>query len=325
MPPRWLSGIIVVFWLGTTGWLFWQDLRPRWLAGEPPLFLPDFVDEVQKKGGTPLTTKWTVERQDNKEVKSYPVFHATTSVKYEEENDAYTLEAKLETAHDPKLTPVTVAKFFKVNTITSSYRVNHAGELLSLKAMVDVRFDLAAFPFSKIFKIQPTQFGNDASAEQLSLSIQGEVRDQQFFSHCRAGAESLSQPIQFDLPPAALSYKGSVVMPLHPLNHIRGLYLGQRWRQPLVDPLRDAFAFVPGFTGGVRWLNARVLPATEILELDERELKCLVIEYTNDDSEIVGRTWVEQDGERVLQQEAILEGSRWILQRELSPRKSIRF
>jgi len=42
-----------------------------------------------------------------------------------------------------------------------------------------------------------------------------------------------------------------------------------------------------------------------------------VIEYTNDENEIMGRTWVEEVSERVLQQEAILEDGRWIMKRDL--------
>ncbi len=321
MPPRWLCGIIVAFWLATTGWLFWHDLLPRWLAGEPPLFHPDFVDEVQKSG-TPLGTNWIVKRQDKEQAPPYPVFHATTWVGYSKDEDVYSLNAKLEATKDPQLHPVTVAKLFKINEVASVYQVNRSGQLLSLSAEVKVRFDLDLF---HLFKTQPDPFQKDSSSDQITLKIWGEVRDQQFFAHCSADVgqalqpdgqarkPDLPKPMQLDLPPVAVSYKGSVLMPLHPVNHIRDLRLGQSWRQPLVDPLRDA---LPGFSGGVRWLNARVLPEPQMLELDEKETSCLVIEYTNDDNETMGRTWVEQDGERVLQQEAILEGSRWIMKRE---------
>lgn len=317
MPPRWLSGIIVAFWLATTGWLFWHDLLPRWLAGEPPLFHPDFVDEVQKSG-TPLGTNWIVERQDKEQARPYPVFHASTWVNYDREQDVYSLNAKLEATRDPMLHAVTVAKLFKINEITSVYRVNRSGHLLSLKAEVKVHPDLG---FLRLLKAQPNPFQMDSSSEKIALTIEGEVRDQQFIAHCSVTAASLDKPLQMDLPPVAVSYKGSVLMPLHPLNHIRGLHLGQSWRQPLVDPLRDA---LPGISGGVRWLNARVLPQPQMLDADDNKTSCLVIEYTNDDNEMMGRTWVEQDGERVLQQEAILEGIRWIMKRE-SRHSRVRF
>jgi hypothetical protein len=312
MPPRWMSGIIVAFWLATTGWLFWHDLLPRWLAGEPPLFHPDFVDEVHKTG-TPLLTNWIVERQDAKQAKPYPVFTASTSVKFDKDEDSYSLKASLDATKDLKLRPVTLLKLLKVNGIDSTYRINRSGQLLSLDAEVKVRLDLA---LSHFFRGRAELFPRDPSSDQITLRIWGEVRDQQFFAHCSAVAPSLDKSMQLDLPPVAVSHKGSVLMPLHPLNHIRGLRLGQSWRQPLVDPLHDAFAGLTGLSAGVYWLNASVLPQPQMLELNDSKTSCLVIEYTNDDNEMMGRTWIEQDGERVLQQEAILEGIRWIMKRE---------
>jgi hypothetical protein len=316
MPPRWLSGIIVAFWLATTGWLFWHDLLPRWLAGEPPLFHPDFVDEVQQKSANALTTNWIVERRDEKQSTPYPVFHASTSVQYDKKNDTYSLNASLDATKDPQLHSVIVMKVLKVNSITSAYRVDRSGQLHSLDAEVKVRFDLALSGLGQFFMEQQPLFQEDSSSEPISLRIWGEVRDRQFYAHCSATAKSLHKPLHFDLPPVAVSYKGSVLMPLHPVNHIRGLRLGQSWRQPLVDPLHDAFASLTGFSSGVSWLNARVLPQPEMLKLEDSKTRCLVIVYTNDDNETMGRTWVEQEGERVLQQEAILEGSHWIMKRQ---------
>jgi len=319
MPPRGLSWVIVVFWLATMGWLFWHDLRPRLLPGEPPMFHVDLVEEVHKSGN-PLKTSWIVERQEKKQSKPYPVFQASTWVEYRREEDDYTLHAQLDAPKDPTFQPVSVAKLFKINRITSAYRVTRSGQLRSLEAMVTVHFKLSSSPLLRIFETQPDLFQKGSGTDPISLHISGEVRDRQFFAHCRVSsgtAESQKKPImQFDLPPASVSYSGSVLMPLHPVDRIRGLRLGQRWRQPLVDPLSDAFSFLPGISGDMRSLNARVLPQPQVLELNDSKLRCLVIEYTNDDGEIVGRTWVEEDSERVLQQEAILEDVRWIMKRE---------
>jgi len=134
----------------------------------------------------------------------------------------------------------------------------------------------------------------------------------------------LAKPLQFDLPSTSVSYTGSVLLPLHPVNHIRGLRPGQSWRQPLIDPLRDAFAGLPGFSGEVRSLHARVLPQPETLKIGDNNIECLVIEYTDDENNSVGRTLVEQNSERVLQQEANLENGPWIMTRDLSGRGSRR-
>jgi hypothetical protein len=322
MPPRWMCGIIIGSWLGTIGWLFWHDLLPRWLPGEPPPFHIDDVEEVQKSSG-PLRTFWIVERQLKGQAKPRSVFQAATWVDYHKETDEYTLNASLDASKDPKFQPVTVAKLLKIDRLTSTYRVNHPGQLRSLEAKVEVRFinteeqDTAEHSLRKFFLEQLSLTRNDAPPDPISLCISGEVRDHQFFAHCRADSKYLKKPIQIDLPPVPVSHTGSVLLPLHPVNHIRGLHVGQSWRQPLVDPLRDA---LPGFSSGVRWLNARVLPHPERLDLNGEETTCLVIEYTNDENEPMGRTWVEEDGERVLQQEALLEGSRWIMRRELTRR-----
>jgi hypothetical protein len=321
MPSRWLRWFIVFFWMATTSWLFWHDLWPRWQPGEPPPFLIDPVEEVQ---GPPMQIYWTVQRQHGDKTES--IFRASTWVHYQRDEDTYTLHASLDVARVPNLQPVHVARVFKIDKIDSSYCVDRAGQLHSLEATVTVTPQLERLGsekyllLSKIFRSQqPQEQTASSNSHPLELSLWGEVHDNQFFAHCRADAKgsALAKPFQFDLPPTAVSHTGSVVMPLHPVNHIRGLRLGQSWRQPLVDPLRDAFASLPGFSGGVRWLQARVLPQLEPLKLEDHETSCKVIEYTNEENEMVGRTWVEQDSERVLQQEAILDEGHWIMTRDL--------
>jgi hypothetical protein len=308
--------------LATTGWLFWHDLWPRWQPGEPPPILIDPVEEVQ--GSTRMQTFWIVHRQqgDNTE----PIFNARTWTEFQRSDETFTLHAILETANFQTVQAMYVARAFKIDSMISSYRVNRAGQLRSLKATVKVTPHLERLApelnllLRKIFRSQQTQAQKPSlSSNPFTLSLSGEVRDDQFFAHCLADAEemALKEPLQFDLPPTAVSQTGSVLMPLHPINNIRGLRLGQSWRQPLVDPLRDAFASLPGFSGGVRWLHARVLPRPERLQVEDNEASCLVIEYTNEENEIVGRTWVEQDSERVLQQEAILDDGHWIMKRDL--------
>ena len=315
MPSRWLSSLIVLFWLATTGWLFWHDLWPKWRPGEPPPLQIDDVEEVQHKDDTPMHVFWNVERQEGQD-KPYPVFSAQTWVAHQGE-DVYTFNAKLDATKDPQYRPFYVGKIFKIDKIASAYRVNRDGQLRALEATVTVRPDWEKFSFlGHRFRSPPATAQKNPAAESIELSIWGEVHDRQFFAHCRAKWQLVEQPMQFDLPAVDVSYTGSVLMPLHPVSHIRGLRLGQRWHQPLVDPLRDAFAALPGFSGGVRWLNARVLPQPEMLKRDKSEIRCLVIEYTNDENEPMGRTWVEQDGERVQQQEAVLDDGRWIMKRD---------
>lgn len=57
MPPRLITGAILVFWLGMTGWLLQREVVPAWLADTPPSYLPDFTEELS----TPVVS-WTIFR-----------------------------------------------------------------------------------------------------------------------------------------------------------------------------------------------------------------------------------------------------------------------
>jgi hypothetical protein len=327
MPPRWLCGLIVVFWLATTGWLFWNDLGPSWRQGEPPPFNIDLVAEVQKNGQSERI-HWTVLRQLPNESEPMPVFRASTWLDYHLEDDTCSFRASLGTNQDKDLTPFLVARILRIDRMTSEYRVTRSGQLRALHADVRaipepwrVKQDLSLFmPWLKQRSGEGAK-NTPSRHDSLELGIWGEVRDNQFIVHCRAGSGDIDHPMQFDLPPTPLSRTNSVLMPLHPVNRIRGLRLGQSWRQPLVDPLRDAFAALPGFSGGVRTLQAQVLPQTQVLVRGEVEIPCLVIEYTDEEHEIVGRTWVEEDSEQVQQQEALLDDIHWIMKRDGLPRR----
>ncbi len=314
MPSRWLRWLIILFWLATTSWLFWHDLRPRWLPGDAPALLPDDVDEVNTP--TQQNIPWTVLRQ--KDGKTETIFRATTTVKYQRDDDTYTLLAELKAVTFPKIQEVYVGKVFKIDKVSSWYRVDRAGRLHSLEAEVTVTpAGLKGLLGSWLPSRSSSKPGGPSGSDPLTLTLSGEVHGDQFFAHCQAKGLGRVEPLRFDLPPTTLSHTGSVLMPMHPVNHLRRLYPGRSWRQPLVDPLRDAF---PGLSGGVRWLHARVLPRPQPLKVGDNEISCLVIEYTNDENETIGRTWVERDSDRVLQQEAILDDGHWIMKRDLERR-----
>lgn len=313
MPSRWLRWLIILFWLATTSWLFWNDLRPRWLPGNAPALLPDDVDEVNTQ--TQQNIPWTVLRE--KDGKTETIFRAMTKVQYLQDDDTYILLAELKAIKGPKPPEVYVGRVFKIDKVSSWYRVDRLGRLHALEAQVTVtpRRGISVL-FASLLPSQPS-LDAPPDTPPITLTLSGEVRGEQFFAHCLAKGLPRAEPLQFDLPPTTLSHTGSVLMPMHPINHLRGLYPGRSWRQPLVDPLRDAF---PGFSGGVRWLNAQVLPRPQPLKVIDNETSCLVIEYTNDENEMIGRTWVEQGSDRVLQQEAILDDGHWIMKRDLERR-----
>lgn len=319
MPPRWLSASIVVFWLAATGWLFWHDLWPNWSPGEPPKFHIDLVEEVQNKER--LRTAWNVFRQRSDE-KPRDLFRAYTWVDYQPQEDIFTLHAEL-TAKSPRedeteANTLRLLSKFKVQSLTSEYRVSRSGQLRELRSKVSLRSSLQS----------PTRWKGIANpiekkaTEETQFVVWGEVRGEQFFAHCRAGVSLKPKLLELDLPPTPVSRTASVLLPLHPVNRIHGLRLGQRWRQPLVDPFRASFGPLAGDAGGIHYINAHVLPEPQTLTQDDDETICLVIEY-EEDGEIVGRTWVEQDSERVEQQEAVVLGDRWFMKRD-NPRKAFK-
>jgi hypothetical protein len=62
-------------------------------------------------------------------------------------------------------------------------------------------------------------------------------------------------------------------------------------------------------------LHARVLPELQELPDNANGIRCLVIEY--DDEQVKPRTWVQQNTGLVLRQEAtLLPGARLIMQRQ---------
>jgi hypothetical protein len=57
MPPRLITGAILAFWLGMTGWLLYSEVVPAMLAEVSPSYMPDFTEELS----TPVVT-WTIYR-----------------------------------------------------------------------------------------------------------------------------------------------------------------------------------------------------------------------------------------------------------------------
>src|SRR5207302_890211 len=95
-----------------------------------------------------------------------------------------------------------------------------------------------------------------------------------------------------ELPDVPVSRQGSILNPLHPVNRISGLRLGQHWQMPLVDPLRDSLLSllrkepVAGLllekTPQTQVLRAEVQSRYRYLTWDDVPVSCLVIDYESD-------------------------------------------
>jgi hypothetical protein len=280
MPPRHFVLAIVLFWAATSGWLFHRDLWPKLRPGEPPPFTIDLAAEAQRNMPT---TFWDVYRGDRR------IGQAETAIRYREADDTFALYSRLSRLQMGPASPV------QVDGMTSTYRVTRAGQLREIQ--VDVSLAL----------ILPVRL-------DVQGQIKGEVRNQSFAPHCTIRVPLLNREKKLDFEPVPVSANGNVLNPLHPVNRVAGLRPGQHWRMPLIDPLRDALAANFGTNVGACFLEAHVLPKTELVRWEEQDWPCLVIEYHGDDG-TSARTWVRESDGLVLRQLAIFQDEQLVLQR----------
>src|SRR5215217_7475944 len=90
MPPRWLCLLILLFWTGFNGWLFFDDLLPRLLPHQPPPYTIDLTEEAQLR--RPYI-EWIVLCDDKQ------VFRAQTSVAHpgyqdKSQHDVFEMKSK---------------------------------------------------------------------------------------------------------------------------------------------------------------------------------------------------------------------------------------
>jgi hypothetical protein len=302
MPARWLCVVIVAFWLGLNGWLFWHDVWPDLRPGEPPPFTIDLIDEVELNHPE---VGWRV-FHNGKEI-----YRARTQVLHEREDDTTVLVSTV--TPNPLLgkRQGPFRDFLTLEELKSVYRVGPEGNLHGLELYFDGL-------------IKPAFL---AEAEGI-VHLLGEVRDGQIVVRytaelchfTRDGGKlhrgEVIRSWEGQLDPVPVSHHGSVLSPMHPVHRIQGLRPGRTWRMPYVDPWAQVLAStnLPGFSAEVRYLNARVLASPEVLIWRESETACLVIEYEGENCQ--ARTWIDKDSGLVLRQEAICDGDTWAMQRE---------
>ncbi len=291
MPPRYVSLAVVVFWLATMGWLVYRDIWPSLRPGQPPPFAIDLADEAQLHAAR---IRWVIIKvSDGQETK---IGRARTWVSYRAADDTFELHNETE-----KLTLGGLVLSVQMRHMKSMYRVRPDGSLREMTVNLDANVRAAL------------------SSLDIKASVAGEVREGQFFAHGVLEAAGWGKH-ELDLQPVQVSPHGTVLNPLHPVNRITGLQMGQQWRMPLVDPLADAVYAqlaekLPAFKPGPKFLNATVLDKPQSLVYEGKPVDCLVIEYRGDD-ELAAKTWVRRSDGLVLRQEASGFGDRVILQRE---------
>ncbi len=287
MPSRSVTLAILAFWAATTAWLVWRDVWPRLAPGEPPPFSLTLLDGSRP---TVIPGRWRAVRHSpgDDEPARYLI---NTNVAHEPATDTFELQARM-----AKLSPPDFPRVLHVDSVTSTYRVARAGanflRLTGFSAEVDF--------------ISPL-----APALGRRGSFTGEVRDrvctlswQQESTLDRSRGEQ-----QLDVP-----HNGVVLLPLHPVDQLRGLTPGRRWSVWLVDPVSSTALLSAGPL--VVSVSARVLAGTEELSMHGgRRRECRVVEYEGGDN-VSGRIWVDASNDQVVKMTFRVEGSDWEITRD---------
>jgi hypothetical protein len=278
MPPRSVVLAIIACWLATTGWLVYRDLLPAFESGAPPPFTIDLADEVSAQPNL-----WKV-LQNGEEIGT-----ARTEV-HRRPDRTFALDGDLKQLRNFRVLT------FEITRMRSRYVVTKEGDLRELEARVTLG------PL-----INPIEVGFD-----------GKVEDGMFTPVIRiSGIDMGNMPLP-KLTSVPVTGHGNVLNPMHPLNRLRGLREGQRWVQPLFDPLVAAVNSLGtslglGMQVAQRQLHAEVDPA--LLAWNGAIIPCWKIEYRQPGEKISARTWVRRSDGQVLQQEAMNAGTSLILQR----------
>jgi hypothetical protein len=297
MPTRWVTGLIILSWLGTLGWLAYRQWGYLLYPEEPPKIRIDLADEV-----APEYASWILERKGQK------VGTAGTA-KIPRKDGGFTLSSTL-SQFDNSLGPVTVT----IEQFNTTRAVNRAWEVESIKARAVLRLKMAGMNL------------------KVDAKIQGTVEDDVFQSECDFDSE-LGR-MKEKLQPIPLTTRKANT-PLQPIHRFENLRPGQRWTEANIDPVSEALSaatrqvmtkLVTSALEGQKLpfkipeiqtpkeLRAEVLAEPEVLDYGPEKVSCWVIEYTAKD--IKSRTWVDRRDGKIIQQEASGLGEKLLMRRE---------
>jgi hypothetical protein len=183
--------------------------------------------------------------------------------------------------------------------MASRYRVNSAGDLLGLSVEVEAAPHLFGITGAAL----NARFGGDVEDGRLALQLSAEMGGRKF---------------RRDFPQVKVPAGGSVLLPMHPVNRLRGLRRGEAWNMRVFDPLAAVKAAVLGEEPELALVRARVRPDYEELSGGQRKgTPCLVIDCEGDG--LKTSTWVAKERGLVLCQEATLDNQRWTMYRDRGP------
>ncbi len=298
MPPRLISLLIVLSWLGVAGWFGYREYGARFFGDNAPPFVIDLADEATLRG-PPMS--WVILRNGER------IGRATTRITYDERADTFELISEWKEVRLMEIQRIAVT----IPQMTNQYRVTRDGRLraLSLNGRLKLgETGLEAF----------AAFQGDVVNDRLER--RGYIELPAFLGRIEPKFEPVKAP------------NGSVLNPLHPVPRVLGLRPGRRWRMPQYNPLADAVAPTVealsaklGFgakglrlsnESGTEYLNAEVLRDLQTIEVLGRTHECFVIEYRGKSDSPPSRTYVSRATGAVLRQEANSMDLQFVMQRD---------
>jgi hypothetical protein len=266
MPPRWITATIIGFWLATTGWMLYHEASLRYRSGEPPPFGIDLTDEVDAD-----TITWIVFEKGERVGMGKSIVHRRGDRTFKLSSDFHFDKETL--------------KFISFGKVTSEARVTAEGELLALKAEVEVELGLLG-------------------AGKIKATVTGKVQNHYLTPEVKVESDKGEIKLPLSLK---VKVPGNVLNPMLLVNKYRGVRAGQSWPVPLLDPTNFRDLSIP-------FVNAEVHEAS--LAWHGADVPCFRIDYREPGKKVTARTWVRQTDGLVLQQQAEHSGRELILQRD---------
>jgi hypothetical protein len=291
MPSRLFVIAIVVFWLGTLGWVFQREILPQYQAGEPPTLYLDVQDEV---GGRII--QWEVFMGEDR------VGTATTTVRaLPDQTFAIHNKLKLDTRTG-------LFRYFLSSEDT--YRVRADGSMLGFRALVKLSLSQAeADVMNTLLQLKFKAYENE-------LEILGKVTDGVVEPRLRLNKLPVKDNPLFNPQPIELPHHGSVFNILHPQNKIHGLYEGRSWLVPVFSPLAFSSSIIASSAPApLRKTAYLATVADDELSWLGETVPCWRVDVGDPASKPICRVWVRKSDSLVLQHEARHETIQLVLKR----------
>jgi hypothetical protein len=290
MPPRAATAGILVFWLATTGFVFYRDLWPRLFASGPPPVSIELADEARQNA----PARWALVRNGQK------IGSLTTHMKYLDADDAFHF-----TYRYTQLEVEQSGIKFVVPEAISEVRMTRAGDLKE-QAMTG----------------RAEVWMSGTIVAQGTIDVRGTVTNGVLTGRAEVKNNLLDLAGDLDPVPVPAGMPLNTLQPVNRLGNVRG---GQQWRVHESNPLGESLGQLVQKKLAERGLRfpdqkakesvlARVGDEPQNLNWQGQEVACWVIEYRR--TEPFARTWVRVTDGKVLRQEAFEKGESLTFERE---------